>query len=81
MRLDHYLKPEGSAKALAAALQIPEPTVSQWKNGKRRVPADWCIDIEKATAGAVTCEELRPDVDWAYLRQSCPCATPAAQAA
>jgi len=24
--------------------------------------------IERATKGAVRCEELRPDVDWAYLR-------------
>jgi len=28
------------------------------------------IEIEKATEGQVTCEELRPDVDWAYLRNS-----------
>ncbi|MDT4679101.1 transcriptional regulator, partial [Escherichia coli] len=27
-----------------------------------------CPAIEKATGGAVTCEELRPDIDWAYLR-------------
>ena len=24
--------------------------------------------IERASARAVTCEDLRPDVDWAYLR-------------
>ncbi|MDR3353365.1 MAG: helix-turn-helix domain-containing protein [Zoogloeaceae bacterium] len=29
-----------------------------------------CINIERESAGAVTCEELRPDVDWAYLRGS-----------
>lgn len=27
-----------------------------------------CINIEKASAGAVRCEMLRPDVDWEYLR-------------
>lgn len=26
------------------------------------------IAIERETAGAVTCEELRPDVDWAFIR-------------
>lgn len=26
------------------------------------------IQIEKATGGKVRCEELRPDVDWAFLR-------------
>lgn len=33
-----------------------------------RVPADRCPAIERATGGAVRCEDLRPDVDWAYLR-------------
>lgn len=26
------------------------------------------IRIERETKGAVRCEDLRPDVDWAYLR-------------
>lgn len=39
-----------------------------WK--RTRVPAEYCPAIEKATAGAVRCEDLRPDVDWAYLRQT-----------
>lgn len=29
-----------------------------------------CINIEKESAGAVRCEDLRPDVDWGYLRGS-----------
>jgi DNA-binding transcriptional regulator YdaS (Cro superfamily) len=32
------------------------------------VPAEWCVAIERETAGAVTVEELRPDVDWAVIR-------------
>jgi DNA-binding transcriptional regulator YdaS (Cro superfamily) len=28
------------------------------------------IAIDRETSGEVTCEELRPDVDWAYLRGS-----------
>ena len=34
-----------------------------------------CIAIERNTGGAVTCEDLRPDIDWAYLRapkKECP---------
>lgn len=27
-----------------------------------------CIAIERESHGAVRCEDLRPDVDWAYLR-------------
>lgn len=30
------------------------------------------IEIEKATSSAVRCEDLRPDVDWQYLRGSNP---------
>ena len=26
------------------------------------------VDIERESNGAVRCEDLRPDVDWAYLR-------------
>lgn len=28
------------------------------------------IAIERESGGAVTCESLRPDVDWAYLRNT-----------
>ena len=42
--------------------------IQAWK--RTRVPAEYCPLIEKATAGAVRCEDLRPDVDWAYLRNS-----------
>ncbi len=28
------------------------------------------INIERESSAAVSCEEMRPDVDWAYLRQS-----------
>lgn len=27
-----------------------------------------CINIERESNGSVKCEELRPDVDWGYLR-------------
>ncbi|MFC4620812.1 transcriptional regulator [Comamonas nitrativorans] len=36
--------------------------------GHRRAGESLCINIERESAGSVTCEELRPDVDWAYLR-------------
>lgn len=56
----------GSQRELAHALGVTQGAVSQWvKNG---VPMDRCIPIERATAGAVRCEDLRPDVDWACLR-------------
>lgn len=34
----------------------------------QRLGADLCINIDRESGGLVTCEHLRPDVDWAYLR-------------
>ncbi|WP_430233289.1 transcriptional regulator [Nitrosomonas communis] len=28
-----------------------------------------CIEIEKNSNGAVTCEEMRSDIDWSFLRK------------
>lgn len=64
---------------LAEALGLTNPSnpvlVYQWASGSRQVPAERCPAIERFTEGAVRCEELRPDVDWAVLR------TPAAREA
>lgn len=53
---------------MARLLGVTPSTVNQWTTGYRPVPAERCPEIEKLTQGAVRCEELRPDVDWAYLR-------------
>jgi DNA-binding transcriptional regulator YdaS (Cro superfamily) len=68
MELKTYLSPRGRVNELAALIGVPAALMSQWKVGARPVPAERCPAIEKATAGAVRCEDLRPDVDWAYLR-------------
>ena len=70
MELKAFLSERNSVMRLAAALGIAPSVVSQWKNGVRQVPAEHCPSVEKATNGAVRCEDLRPDVDWAYLRNS-----------
>jgi len=49
----------GSQKALAKKIGVTEQSVSNWKS---KVPAERCLDIQNATAGIVTCYELRPDV-------------------
>lgn len=58
----------GGVNRLAALIGVTPPTVSQWRTGDRNVPIARCPAIERITGGAVTCEELRPDVDWAVLR-------------
>lgn len=37
---------------------------------KSRLGEGLVIRIEKASAGAIKCEELRPDVDWQYFRST-----------
>jgi DNA-binding transcriptional regulator YdaS (Cro superfamily) len=63
------IKHMGSQVALASRLGITQPTVSEWLNCQKRVPAERCPEIERATGGAVRCEELRPDVAWDVLRE------------
>lgn len=60
----------GSQAALAKALGVAQAQISQWKTGERPIPIERCPMIERATAGVVTCEELRPDLmeDWKHLR-------------
>jgi DNA-binding transcriptional regulator YdaS (Cro superfamily) len=70
MDLQTYLSKKKAGSLLARALGVAPVLVSQWKTGVRPVPAERCPSIEKATSGLVRCEELRPDVDWAYLRES-----------
>jgi DNA-binding transcriptional regulator YdaS (Cro superfamily) len=51
----------GSQQALADALLIRPPSITEWKQ-RGRVPAERCLAIEKATGGKVTRYDLRPDV-------------------
>lgn len=57
-------------RELASRLGVTPSLIWQWISGHRPISAEQAIAIDRATAGAVTCEELRPDVDWAYLRQT-----------
>lgn len=70
MTLTEYIAPRGTAAQLAKAIGVPPQLISQWSRGVRRVPAERCPDIEKATAGAVRCEDLRSDIEWSVVRHS-----------
>lgn len=45
----------------------------------QKLGGDLCINIERESARAVICEQLRPDADWAYLRRSGTALVPAAE--
>lgn len=53
---------------IARQLGVKPQAVQQWF--KRKTPIIRCPEIERITEGKVTCEELRPDVNWGVLRNS-----------
>jgi DNA-binding transcriptional regulator YdaS (Cro superfamily) len=59
----------GPAKA-ARALGVSVQAVCFWRDGERQFPPALCISVEKLTDGHVRCEDIRPDIDWAYLRNN-----------
>ena len=59
--LDLAIEHVGTQQALADALGIQSPSISEWKS-RGRVPAERCRAIQDATEGRVTVHDLRPDV-------------------
>ncbi|MDA3979859.1 transcriptional regulator [Gallibacterium sp. AGMB14963] len=59
----------GSIAKLSKHINVKSSNISFWANGVRKVPAKYCVEIEKWSCNQVTCEELRPDIDWSYLRK------------
>jgi DNA-binding transcriptional regulator YdaS (Cro superfamily) len=56
----------GSLEKMGAEFGVSPQAVHMW--GEREVPAEYCPRIEQVTKGAVTCEQLRPDVPWGVIR-------------
>ena len=59
--MSNIIQTLGGPTAVARMLGIKAPSVIGWGG---RVPADRCPDLERATAGRMTCDEARPDVRW-----------------
>lgn len=51
----------------AEQVGVHEQYLYQWLSGRREVPSERCHAIEAAFRGAITCEELRPDIVWARI--------------
>lgn len=58
----------GGPGPAAARLKCSEQAISFWVNGKRTPSVEKCILIERETGGAVTVEQLRPEIDWTPIR-------------
>lgn len=69
--IEKAIEAAGSLTELATKLHATPQTVWNWKH-RGEVPVERCPDIERVTrelGKPVLCEHLRPDVDWAVLRQ------------
>lgn len=58
----------GSQVELAKNINVSKAQVWQWLNNVNSIAVGKAIEIEDKTNGQVTCEELRPDVNWSVLR-------------
>ncbi len=70
-RLLAYLKSlnREAKQALAAELETSVEYLFQIARGYRRTSAEFAVAIDRETGGAVPCEDLLPDMDWAHLRE------------
>ena len=68
MSLSKAIDHVGTASSLAGRLGVTRQAVLGWVKGERPIPEAKCRAIEILTEGAVTCESLRPDVDWRRWR-------------
>ncbi|GAA0694636.1 helix-turn-helix domain-containing protein [Dyella marensis] len=64
MDLTTYIADVAVRKRLAAALNSNPHYLYQVATGRRRPSEALSAAIEAATGGAVSCESLRPDLDW-----------------
>lgn len=68
--LQQAISQTGGQSKLAKAIGVAPQVVNNWL-ARKNVPADHCPAIEKATGGAIRCEDLRPDVEWSVVRGTC----------
>jgi len=69
MELNAFVKRNfKSSLAFAERLGVSGPTVHYWMIGRKKPSIDHCKAIEFVSGGEVRCEELRPELNWKYLR-------------
>ncbi len=66
--LEKAIKIAGSKSALARGLGITPWALSKWNFNK--IPEDRCLSIEELTHQEVKAEQLRPDINWAFVRST-----------
>lgn len=71
MTLSEYLKTmdKDGLESLARRCGTSVGQLKQVAYGNRRASAGLAVSLDRETGGGIRCESLRPDIDWAYLRQ------------
>jgi len=69
MQLDYYIESQGVRQTdLARAINVKPQLIYQWVHNRRPVPVERCVAIERATGGAVTRRDLRPEIGGRFGR-------------
>lgn len=55
-------------REIAAKSGIGDAYLYQILTGRKVATPQLCITLERESRREITCEQLRPDIDWAYLR-------------
>lgn len=63
--------PKADRLAFVARCETSEGYLRKAISKGQRLGESLCINIDRESGGAVRCEDVRPDVDWEYLRSSC----------
>lgn len=66
--LEKAIKIAGSKSALAREIGITPWALSKWNFNK--IPEERCLAIEKITHYEVKAEQLRPDINWDFVRST-----------
>jgi DNA-binding transcriptional regulator YdaS (Cro superfamily) len=69
--VDVAIEKFGSLANMARQLEVSHQVIQGWRK-QARVPPQHCPRIERLLEGAVRCEQLNDDIDWAYLRTTEP---------
>lgn len=65
-----YSMPLGERVAFAQRCETTYPHLRNVAYGQKTCGESLAINVDRESFGAVRCEDLRPDVDWAYLRST-----------
>lgn len=74
--MKQYLKSLTKKQQEALAKRCDTSAAYLWQiaGGHRKAGESLAINIERETGGEIRCEDLRPDVDWEFIRNSQPAA-------